>query len=300
MDRTKKPFFNTSNNISHNMSNRHLDLLSTDDADPNLLSTQKTWSNILIIVLTVIVVCFVVNLLRSIVSPKKTDKMIEHDRQPVNYHGTSTNNSSDDQSKQCIVQNELYPEMRDVMKNKEVILDELVDVIGSGIWSTWGKSYDEKALQKVPRFSEMTTDEKMKHLDSNKTIIGRDHSWKLFGLILEREPIKENILKCNRTYNLIKDIPGLINAGFSCLEPHSKTPYHNDQDERFYRVHIPLIVPNVPEGAIGLDVYNNKGEITKLNWHNDYFVFDDTCYHQAYNDTDYHRVVLLLDVARRP
>lgn len=225
----------------------------------------------------------------------------------VNMNNKSSKDTTCDKSKvngietqhKCVISNTHYPEIQDVVDNKDLILDELSDIIINQNWSTWGSSYDQKELENVPRFSDMEKGDKIKHLLSNKKRLGDEQSWKVFGLILETEPIKENVIRCPKTYELIKNIPGLINAGFSCLEPHSKTPYHNDKDDRFYRVHVPLIVPDVPDDEIRLDVYDDQKQIVQLNWKTNYFVFNDNCFHQAFNNTDRHRIVLLLDVARR-
>ena len=199
----------------------------------------------------------------------------------------------------CVISNSHYPEIQEVVDNKDMILDELSDIIINENWSTWGSSYDKKKLSEVPRFSDMSKTDKMKHLLSNRKRLGDEQSWKVFGLILEKFVITENVTRCPKTYDLVKNIPGLINAGFSCLEPHSKTPYHNDKDDRFYRVHVPLIIPDVPDDEIRLDVYDDKKQLIKLNWKTNYFVFNDNCFHQAFNNTDRHRIVLLLDIERR-
>lgn len=182
----------------------------------------------------------------------------------VDHH----NENNNDRIHKCVIPNIYYPEIEELVKNKELIMDELIDIIKSGLWSTLEKSSEH------------------------------DNSRNLFGLILEGETIEENVSRCLNTYKLIKDISGLINAGFSCLEPYTETPYHNDKDDSYYRVHVPLIVPDVPDEDIRLDVYDNNNKI-KLNWKTDYFVFDDTCFHQAFNNTDRHRIVLLLDIERR-
>jgi hypothetical protein len=199
----------------------------------------------------------------------------------------------------CIIPNFYYPEIQEVVDNKNTIIDELSNIIINENWSTWGASYNQTQLTDVPRFSDMNKFDKIKYLLTNTTRLGNEERWKIFGLIIEKEPIVENVYKCPKTYDFVKSIPGLINAGFSCLEPHSKTPYHNDTDDRFYRVHIPLIIPDVSDDDIRLDVYDDKKQLIKLNWKTNYFVFNDNCFHQAFNNTDRHRIVLLLDIERR-
>lgn len=197
---------------------------------------------------------------------------------------------------QCVIPNSKYPEIQEIVSNRQIIFRELVHILKTDRWSVWGKSYDKQDIKNVPRFSDLSTEEKMKHLDSEKGPVSDGNAWRLYGLILEQRPFEHNIKECPETYRLIRNIPGLINAGFSCLEPNSKTPYHNDCDKRFYRVHVPLIVP---KGDVRLDVFGDNRKKITLDWNRDFFVFDDTCYHQAFNNTDQHRIVLLLDIARR-
>ena len=90
----------------------------------------------------------------------------------------------------------------------------------------------------------------------------------------------------------IKEIPNIINAGFSCLEPNVETSLHKGHNNKIVRVHIPMIIPD-GDTAIKID---NK----IVKWHNnDYFIFDDTFYHQAWNRTNNNRIVLLIDVLKK-
>jgi aspartyl/asparaginyl beta-hydroxylase (cupin superfamily) len=211
-----------------------------------------------------------------------------------------TNNSC--KNHKCLISNNFYPEINNIIKNKNIILNELFYLIENKEWSIWGNSTNNKVLNEIPRFSELTTDEKIIHFEKNKEKIinnsNNSKKWKIYGLILEKKPIIENINNCISTFNLIKDIPGLINAGFSCLESHSSTPYHSDKDNRFYRIHIPLIIPN-DSSKTWMDIYDNSNNKIQLFWNTDYFVFDDTCYHQAFNNTDFNRIILLLDIERK-
>jgi beta-hydroxylase len=203
----------------------------------------------------------------------------------------------------CLIPNNYYPEINNIIKNKKIILNELDYLIENKEWSIWDSAVNEKELEKTPRFSDLSTNDKIIHFEKNKEKIKLSDSkkWKIYGLILEKKPIIENINNCINAFNLIKDISGLINAGFSCLESHSSTPYHCDKDERFYRIHIPLIIPNNPINSrkIWMDLYDKSNIKNQLFWNTDYFVFDDTCYHQAFNYTNQNRIILLLDIERR-
>ena len=122
--------------------------------------------------------------------------------------------------------------------------------------------------------------------------MGKTKSWKLFGLVLFGEPLDDNCASCPKTTALVSQIPGVINAGFSCLEPHSTTGEHQDYNKSFFRCHIPLIVP---VGDCKLEV-----EGVSRPWRMDeVLVFDDTRRHNAWNKTEHARVVLIVDLPRR-
>ena len=178
-------------------------------------------------------------------------------------------------NKTCVVSNNMYPEINDIIMQKSVILDELTEIIKSGIWSHWSNRPER-----------------------DNTNVEKDKKWKIYNLILERQIINHNISMCPETYNIIKDISGLINASFSCLEPHCIIPYHGDSDTRFYRIHIPIIVPiSATFDDLGMIIKDKKNN--RLSWSTDYFVFNNTCEHKAFNNTDYHQIILLLDIERR-
>jgi aspartyl/asparaginyl beta-hydroxylase (cupin superfamily) len=188
---------------------------------------------------------------------------------PTRKNKKENDNSTTTEGK-CIVSNDLYPEIKSIMDNRDIVIDELVEIIKDRAWSVQEQESGDGYVE-------------------NKS----------FDLIVENEPNKKNINRCVATYNMIKNIPGLINAKFSCLEPHSETSYNNDPDTRFHRVHVPLIVPEVHDDAIRLDIYDKDDNLIKMNWKSDYFVLNVYCYNQAFNATDYHRIVLLLDIVKR-
>ena len=48
------------------------------------------------------------------------------------------------------------------------------------------------------------------------------------------------------------------------------------------------------EGDCAMEINN---DIIKWNIY-EYFIFDDTCFHQAWNNTDENRFVLIIDIKR--
>lgn len=85
------------------------------------------------------------------------------------------------------------------------------------------------------------------------------------------------------------DIPGRApTAFFSLLRPHTRIPPHTGVTNSRAIIHLPLIVP----GQCGFRV----GGETRAWQVGEAFAFDDTIEHEAWNDSDELRVVLIFDV----
>ena len=75
---------------------------------------------------------------------------------------------------------------------------------------------------------------------------------------------------------------------FSALAPHTHIPPHNGETNARLVAHLPLIVPDGCKLRVGFEEREWRvGEV---------LVFDDTIEHEARNDSDELRVVLILDV----
>ncbi len=77
-------------------------------------------------------------------------------------------------------------------------------------------------------------------------------------------------------------------AFFSLLEPHTHIPPHTGTTNTRLTVHIPLIVPPKCRFRVGTQT---------REWHlGEAFLFDDTIEHEAWNDSDEERVILIFDI----
>lgn len=120
-----------------------------------------------------------------------------------------------------------------------------------------------------------------------------DARWKMFMFRYFGRPIESNCSLCPRTAGLLDRIPGLISANFSVLEPGARIAAHHGIFAGVLRYHLGLIVP-ARANQCGLRV---AGE-TRQWREGASLLFDDTHRHEAWNDTNEDRVVLLLDVKR--
>jgi aspartate beta-hydroxylase len=118
--------------------------------------------------------------------------------------------------------------------------------------------------------------------------------WSAFHLWRGGTPVQENLDRCPVTAQALASIPsadiaGLCpNAMFSALAPKTHIPPHHGETNARLVAHLPLIVPPNCWLRVGYEKRGwNVGEV---------MVFDDTIEHEARNDSDELRVVLIFDV----
>jgi beta-hydroxylase len=118
--------------------------------------------------------------------------------------------------------------------------------------------------------------------------------WKSFFLYGYGFAKPENIARCPKTAAAVKDIPGLNSAFFSILAPGAHIPRHRGVTKAILTAHLGLIVPGKREAC------RMQVDETMLTWQpGKALVFDDTYFHEVWNDTDGQRVILLVQF-RRP
>lgn len=96
-----------------------------------------------------------------------------------------------------------------------------------------------------------------------------------------------------KTYKLFEENPAITLAGITTLAPRSKLMPHCGETNAIIRCHLGLKVPGkLPE--LGLKV---KGQ--SVCWEEGkVFAFNDAYQHEAWNDTDEYRYVLVFDIMR--
>jgi ornithine lipid ester-linked acyl 2-hydroxylase len=123
--------------------------------------------------------------------------------------------------------------------------------------------------------------------------IANDNLWKTYFFYGFGFKAQQNCDRCPETTRLLQTIPGLKVAFFSILAPGKHIPEHRGKHKGLIRYHLALKVPE-PKEACRIRLadqiaYWEEGKS---------LIFDDTYYHEVWNDTDDYRVVLFLDVAR--
>lgn len=123
-----------------------------------------------------------------------------------------------------------------------------------------------------------------------------NHSRKWSSLFLWKDGERQDDIcaRCPGTAALLERLPMAAQPGFaptavfSALEPHTHIPPHTGSSNVRLLCHLPLILPGPARFRVGNTTRDWKmGEA---------WVFDDTIEHEAWNDADELRVILIFDV----
>lgn len=123
-----------------------------------------------------------------------------------------------------------------------------------------------------------------------------DHSerWSAYFLWRHGKRIDAHCERCPETAAVLSKLPLADHAGraptafFSLLHPHTRIPPHTGVTNARTIIHLGLIVPEKCGFRVGGEVREwREGEA---------FGFDDTIEHEAWNDSDHLRAVLIFDV----
>ncbi len=124
--------------------------------------------------------------------------------------------------------------------------------------------------------------------------LNRNKQWTAIHLVQNGRRVEANARHCPRTLEAVAAFPqpevegASPNAMFSLLAPRTRIPPHTGVANTRLVCHLPLIVP--PD--CGFRVGGTTVEWTE----GQAFVFDDTIEHEAWNDSDQLRVVLIFDL----
>ncbi|WP_372919514.1 aspartyl/asparaginyl beta-hydroxylase domain-containing protein [Sandarakinorhabdus sp.] len=123
-----------------------------------------------------------------------------------------------------------------------------------------------------------------------------DARWSAFHLFHGGQPIADHAARCPATMAALGEAPLPRIAGtapmalFSILAPHTHIPPHHGMLNTRLICHLPLIVPGGCRLRVGGEVRDVRaGEV---------LLFDDSIEHEACNDSDAPRAILLFEVWR--
>lgn len=117
--------------------------------------------------------------------------------------------------------------------------------------------------------------------------------WSAYHLWKDGQPVREHVYRCPQTERLLgatprPDQPGRTPVSmFSLLKPQTRIPPHVGASNARLICHLPLVIPP----GCGFRVGNSRREwVPGRAW-----VFDDTIEHEAWNDSDQLRAILIWD-----
>ncbi|CAN5358356.1 hypothetical protein BH09PSE3_BH09PSE3_25090 [soil metagenome] len=123
-----------------------------------------------------------------------------------------------------------------------------------------------------------------------------DPHWSAFHLIRNGQPVVGNAERCPSTMAALRNPPIPVIEGrspmalFSILRAHTHIPPHTGMLNTRLIAHLPLVVPENCRLRVG----NSVRDVVEGKM----MIFDDSIEHEAFNDSDQIRVVLLFEIWR--
>jgi aspartyl/asparaginyl beta-hydroxylase (cupin superfamily) len=152
---------------------------------------------------------------------------------------------------------------------------ELVDVLAEG----------PMALEPYVALQEGVPVDQWKELNHSRR-------WSVYYLWREGHPVADHLARCPRTVEALSAWPRWDAHGpsvlFSILDARTRIPPHTGVNNARLTVHLPLIVP--PGCRLRVGAERRGWEPGKA------CVFDDTIEHEAWNESDAPRAVLIFDI----
>ncbi len=127
----------------------------------------------------------------------------------------------------------------------------------------------------------------------NKGMVTKEKSWRAFSFLFWNWKIKKNMKECPKTMEVLSNIPFLISASVSILEPGVEIKPHKGDTNAIIRCHFGLEVPvGLPHCGFSVNDEKRPWEEGKV------LLFNDSAKHTAWNLSDKRRYILLFDIIR--
>jgi aspartyl/asparaginyl beta-hydroxylase (cupin superfamily)/Tfp pilus assembly protein PilF len=124
--------------------------------------------------------------------------------------------------------------------------------------------------------------------------LNRSRQWSAYYLLKDSVRANSHLARCPRTAALIEaaplaDVPGQApTAFFSMLQPRTRIPPHTGVTNTRLVCHVPLVIPPGCGFRVGSETRHwQPGKA---------WVFDDTIEHEAWNDSNEPRYILIIDL----
>ena len=168
-----------------------------------------------------------------------------------------------------VFNNDVFPWTKTLEANYEAIRAEAMNML--------------KERDKIPPLRDVSPDHDR---------IAVDDKWQSLFIWGYNYKFERNAGLCPVTTREAEKVPGLISAFYSVHAPGTHLPRHYGPTKGTITCHLGLKIPKEKGCRISVD---DK----EYEWHEgECFVFDDTYYHEVWNDTDEDRVILLIQFER--
>lgn len=161
----------------------------------------------------------------------------------------------------------------------------------------WAKNIEgqfpkiQAELQQV--LQHYTSVPELKTLSEEQQRIVSGNQWKSFFFFAYGRSIDKNCAQCPKTTKALQQIPGMLTAFYSILEPGTSLLPHRGLYKGVLRYHLALQVPKE------YDLCALKIGHQTVHWQEGQsLIFDDTFEHEAWNKSEEIRVVLFVDFER--
>lgn len=165
-----------------------------------------------------------------------------------------------------------YPSLGRVTDGADVIRAELETLLAERV--------------KIPRYHDVDGYQEM--------ISGAENGseWRVFMLCGFGENVPANAARCPNTMSIVRQVPNVVQAFFSILEPGKSVPAHQGPMAGLLRYHLGLKIPSADPPVF-------RVHTTRYTWQDgDAILFDDTWNHEVINNSKELRVVLIIDILR--
>lgn len=159
-----------------------------------------------------------------------------------------------------------FPFLLKLEENFQVICEELLSLLENQQENQWLKTFP------------------------NYVISEQEKAWKVFTFLFFQMKSLKHAQLCPKSAELIYSISEIISCDFSFMESKTHILPHKGYTKMVLRCHLPLIVPANEKCAIRV------GEETHVWKEGELVIFDDSFEHEAWNNSDDIRVVLMFDI----
>lgn len=157
-------------------------------------------------------------------------------------------------------------------------------------WSEMLEKSSETIRQEILNFLNQNQKEVKPYFAT--AMMNAPEKWKSLSFYFWSVAMSKNaIFNCPKIISLLKQIPNLVSASVSIMEPYSEIKPHYGDTDAIYRCHLGIEIPGgLPNCGFRVGYEDRAWENGKL------LIFNDAAYHKAWNNTDKRRVILLFDI----